>query len=132
MRRTEKEPEEEKDIPLASGRKGAAELEMPYMFKRDAETGSGETRWRTTARWKLSTLGSSRIVGRSRGVEGKEATDLQKSCVANTVGHGVRANTAELVLHCRSAAQKDRDANGTRVRARRSDDETRRTMKNAN
>ena len=130
----EKEPEEEKDIPLSKRtKKELAELEMPYMFKRDAETGIwGNEMAYDGALENYLTAGffeDRRVLSEAWMLENGKLTDLQKELRREyELDHGVRANTAEIGY---LNADRRRKETGTpmdpRTSARRSGDETRRT-----
>ena len=98
----EKEPEEEKDIPLSKRtKKELAELEMPYMFKRDAETGIwGNEMAYDGALENYLTAGffeDRRVLSEAWMLENGKLTDLQKELRREyELDHGVRANTAEI------------------------------------
>ena len=98
----EKEPEEEKDIPLSKRtKKELAELEMPYMFKRDAETGiwGNEMAYDSALKTYLEAgfFEDRRTVSEEWFKANGKQTDLQKTLRRDyEFDHGTRANTAEI------------------------------------
>ena len=99
----EKEPEvAQNNLPLSKrSKKELAELEMPYMFKRDAETGiwGNEMAYDSALKTYLEAgfFEDRRTVSEEWFKANGKQTDLQKTLRRDyEFDHGTRANTAEI------------------------------------